>query len=598
MCGIAGIWFKTRQDGAAAFLEPMKKAMFHRGPDGHGSWFSEDYKVSLGHRRLAIIDLSPSGAQPMTFGEDLVISFNGEIYNYIELRGQLLEKGYIFNTDSDTEVLLKAYHLWGKDMLMHLDGMFAFALYDSSRNELFCARDRFGEKPFYYSFHNGHLFFASEMKALWAAGVPKTPNYSMYYQYLVNDLVENPNDQRETFYSGIFKLQPGHCFTYKGGETISQHRYWELNIENRSDLDLCTAADRFMELLTISVNRRLRSDVKVGSSLSGGLDSSTIVGIIAGIQSENHTFSARFPGFKKDEGKYIDLITDTFQTQHHNVTVNEKTLIHELDRLIHHQEEPFQTGSIFAQYCVYREARNQNVIVMLDGQGADELLGGYDKDFKFYLRELVKGAKNSGEFIRKIRENHNYALALSTKEILKMKASGIYDLALTIKNKLKKPHAQGINTEFETTFRSTRSPFHEFNDLKSMLRHELTNQGLEKLLRFADRNSMANSVEVRLPFLYHELVEFVFSLKSDLFLQDGWSKAILRQGVCQLLPEEITYRKDKIGFEAPHKEWTLNKELDELYNESRESLLQERIITSEYQDRWKVLIAGKYLMNT
>lgn len=307
MCGIAGIWFNQRYDNPAREVQSMTDAIVHRGPDAAGAWVSENGKVALGHRRLSIIDLTSGGAQPMRFLDKYTITFNGEIYNYIELREELRAFGYVFKSNSDTEVILAAYNQWGVQCLSHFDGMFAFALYDVQKDQLFLARDRFGEKPFYYAFHDGSLYFGSEMKALWAVGVPKKSNMRMVYTYLANDLVENPNDQRETFYEGIFKLKSAHYCLYTGNQQFNQTAYWQLNTEERLDLSFTDTALKLRELLETSVQRRLRSDVPVGTSLSGGLDSSTIVGLVSGNQSNNHTFSARFPGFSKDEGHYIHM---------------------------------------------------------------------------------------------------------------------------------------------------------------------------------------------------------------------------------------------------------------------------------------------------
>lgn len=595
MCGIAGIWFNKKEDNAEERLRLMTNAIIHRGPDGEGSWISNDRKIALGHRRLAIIDLTEGGVQPMHFLDRYVLTFNGEIYNYIEIRIKLQAKGYIFKSESDTEVILAAFNEWGISCLNEFDGMFALALYDKQKNQLFCARDRFGEKPFYYSVHNGNLYFGSEMKALWAAGVPKNPHMSMFYNFLANDLVENPNDQRETFYEGIYKLKSAHYFVFKGGETPTQQQYWKLNTTSSADLSLHDASMRLQELLQASVERRLRSDVPIGTSLSGGLDSSTIVALVSEFSSNNHTFSARFPGFVKDEGRYIDMVQKHFKTDHHNVIVDENELLGEFDKLLYHQEEPFQTGSIFAQYCVYREARKNNVIVMLDGQGADEMLGGYDKDFKFYLRELIRSGGNSLKFIQQIKENHNYTLSVDPKEKFKIKAPLAYKAIASLKHTISSDVPVGINRDFHKEFAPKRSPFHEFNDLKSMLHYELTNQGLEKLLKFADRNSMAHSLEVRLPFLNHELVEFIFSLKSELYLKDGWSKAILRESVKEKLPKEIVYRKDKIGFEAPHDQWSKNAKMNAYYEETQSKLIDHKIIDANFSNRWKTIVASKFL---
>lgn len=596
MCGIAGVWYlnsKSAED--VSVIKKMTDSISHRGPDGDGFWFSKERTLQLGHRRLAIIDLTDGGKQPMLFGDRYVITFNGEIYNYVELKQELAERGYHFTSESDTEVILASYDQWGFDCLNHFDGMFAFALYDIANDQLFCARDRFGEKPFYYSFFNGNFYFASEMKALWAAGVPRDPNYPLFYNYLVHDLVENPLDQTNTFFSNIHKLKSAHCFIYKGESTVTQKKYWDLNIRATQEMTLSEASDRFMSLLEGSVNRRLRSDVPVGTSLSGGLDSSTIVALISQFSENNHTFSARFKDFKKDEGAYIDLVRNKFRTQHHDVYINADNFIQELDKLIFHQEEPFQTGSIFAQYCVYRESRKQNIPVMLDGQGADELLCGYDKDFKFYLRELIQKGGSTGLFLEQIKTNHSLDLVPNFKEGLRHRLPHLYQFLSRSKRLFTSSQPLGITKEFYSQSGEKELLFYDADDLKAMLKYELTNHGLEKLLRFADRNSMAHSVEVRLPFLNHELVEFVMSLHSKLFLYDGWSKAILRNGVKNILPNEIVYRKDKIGFEAPHGEWLRDTRLKEMMNDFKSKLINDKVITSGYLQEWKIIIASKVL---
>ena len=255
------------------------------------------------------------------------ISFNGEIYNYLELKQELENKNLSFSTGSDTEVLLAAYQTWGTDMFQNLDGMFAFAIYDEIKDELFCARDRFGEKPFYYGFYNGDFYFASEIKALLEIGIDTSINENLLFNYLHFDLVENPHDQKQTFYKEINKLKPSHSFIYKGGKQIKQSRYWDIVISDSVDMSFLEASDRFKELLNTSIERRLRSDVKVGSSLSGGLDSSSIVALVSKLSNENATFSARFKNFSKDEGQFIEIIQNKFKTKHFNVNVQEMDLI-------------------------------------------------------------------------------------------------------------------------------------------------------------------------------------------------------------------------------------------------------------------------------
>lgn len=594
MCGIAGIWTDSQSKESSSFLiKRMTDSLSHRGPDGEGFWHNKYGNVHFGHRRLSIIDLSENAKQPMHFENRFTITFNGEIYNYIELRETLVSHGIKFKTSSDTEVVLASYSLWKEKCLDHFDGMFAFAIYDNVTHELFCARDRYGEKPFYYAIHDGNLVFASEIKALWEYGIPKNPNDKLFFNYLEFDLVENPHDQRETFYSNIYKLKSAHYFIYSGGLTITQKKYYSISIEQTCDDDISTASNRLYELLSLSTKRRLRSDVPIGSSLSGGLDSSSIVALISAHSHRNHTVSARFKNFNKDEGKYIDIVSKEFNTIHHNVFIDENSLLEDLDKLIYHQEEPFQTGSIYAQYCVYKEARANNLTVMLDGQGADEYLCGYDKDFSIFLFELSK-QKNEIELWKdQLYKNHNIKLELSSLEMLKYQFPTLVRRLSQLKFSLLAKSQTGLTNDF---FQANKNlPFQQFGSLKETLKYEMDNQGLEKLLRFADRNSMAHSVEVRLPFLYHELIDYIFSLKSSLFLEQGWSKAILRQAMKQKLPNEICFRKDKIGFEAPHDKWTANNQLNEMFQDAHLDLVNKKIITADYKNRWKTIIASKFL---
>ena len=335
--------------------------------------------------------------------------------------------------------------------------------------------------------------------------------------------------------------------------------------------------------------------MKVGSSLSGGLDSSSIVALVSKLSNENATFSARFKNFSKDEGEFIEIIQNKFNTKHFNVNVQEMDLIKELDRLIYHQEEPFQTGSIYAQYCVYQEAKKRGVTVMLDGQGADEFLGGYSKDFQFYFRELINNKSERLRINTLLNKNHNINTTLSYKDKLLLRSPKTHKFVSSVEKKISNKRPRGIHPDFYAEFKNKNSPFEHFTDLKSALRHEMNNQGLEKLLRFADKNSMAHSVEVRLPFLYHELVEFVFSLPSSYLLHNGWSKSILRASMSDILPSEITYRKDKIGFQAPQDSWMQKKFFKEILKEAEQSLIQNKFITSDYTAKWKILVAYKTL---
>ena len=401
MCGIAGIISSNPTAVTKQRLQLMTDSLQHRGPDGDGFWINSETSAGLGHRRLSIIDLAATGAQPMHYTGRYTITYNGELYNYIELKETLLKKGFAFLTHSDTEVILAAYACYGNECLQHFDGMFAFAIWDESDKTLFCARDRFGEKPFYYVNENDRFIFASEMKALWAIGIPKQMKPSRLLTYLTLGITANSIDQHETFYEQVLTLPAGHYLQlqYKTDVTNNIYTaviksYWDIDKETMLAPTDKTAIEHFSHLLQTSVYRRLRSDVSIGTSLSGGLDSSAIVALIQqNIQTRGHykhgAFSAIFPGFKKDESPFIQQVANQFNLERFSVLPNADGLITDMQKLVYHQEEPFQSLSMYAQYKVYELARQQGVTVLLDGQGADETLAGYHKYYHWYWQELL-----------------------------------------------------------------------------------------------------------------------------------------------------------------------------------------------------------------
>ncbi len=591
MCGIAGIWWKDHSRVDEKKIHLMTDSLEHRGPDAEGQW-SSNHGLFLGHRRLSIVDLEPRSNQPFIYIERYVITFNGEIYNYLELKEELLIAGYCFITNSDTEVLCAAYNYWGVNCLSMLDGMFSFVIYDKQENQLFCARDRFGEKPFYYTEIDGVFYFASEMKALWKAGVPKKLKDNMVYQFLVNDLVEDLNGGSGTFFQNIYKLQSSHYFLYQPGKELQLIRYYEPSIETTFKGTFEEAVICFENLFQKAIKRRLSVDVLFASSLSGGIDSSAVAYEINSVTKSNVTLSARFREFSKDEGEFIDLVNEQLETSAYSVFVDGLEFEKQIDDLIFYQEEPFQSGSVFAQYKVYELARKHKRLVVLDGQGADELLGGYFKYLLPYYLELpiVKRRR----FASQMLVGQEVRLRPSFIERLQFISPNIYHLLRIVKKFIKGSSNNGVNDEFDCRYRS-ELVFKVFPNLKQTLKYNLTSQGLEKLLRFSDRNSMAHSVEARMPFLSHELVDFVLSLPSSFFFRKGWTKAILRNAMDNKLSEKIIWRKDKIGFEAPHSQWLKTDSMQSLIKKAKEDLVIEGWITNEYNSEWKILVLWKIL---
>jgi asparagine synthase (glutamine-hydrolysing) len=586
MCGIAGIIQKNPSLYQQEQLKKMTGALAHRGPDGEGLWQNEEGNVLLGHRRLSIIDLTEAGQQPMHYAGRYTIIHNGEIYNYIELRASLSEKGYSFYTKTDTEVIAAAYAHWGDLCVDHFDGMFAFAIWDEKEKELFAARDRFGEKPFYYFLDEERFLFASEMKALWAAGIGRIANQQMLFNFITIGYTDNPAQPGETFFEQIHKLPSGSALKFAAADhQLSLEKYWDIDpeIQDRKITE-SEALEKFHALLSLSVKRRLRSDVPVGTSLSGGLDSSSVLSLIHEIQSSYKptTFTAIFPGFEKDELEFSRRAAGQFGLAQHTVTVTAEDMMNDWEKLCYQQEEPFGSASIYAQYKVFELAGQQQVKVLLDGQGADELLAGYPKYYKWYWQELFRGRKlsRSGE-LKAAKE----AGVRETFGIKNMIAAYFPDFATVMMEKqylLKAIRQEDLAKDFvrlqsKEAYYTTPDHF----SLNGVLYFNTCTHGLEELLRYADRNSMAFGREVRLPFLSHELATFIFSLPAHFKIHQGWTKWLLRESMNGKLPAGITWRKDKIGFEPPQKNWMENKRVQDAIQEARRKLVNEKILKPE-----------------
>lgn len=584
MCGIAGIVSVNPNDVTINRIKAMTDSIEHRGPDGEGQWISENGRVGLGHRRLSIIDLSEHANQPMFYLDRYSIVFNGEIYNYIELRETLLLQGYRFRTASDTEVLMALYDRDKEKCLSLLDGMFSFAIYDKKEETLFCARDRFGEKPFHYFYEPGKSFvFGSEMKELWAAGIPKVVNQSLLYNYILNGYLQKTSDLTETFYSNIQRLEHAH-YLIMDVRTLSLKtvKYWSVQDKTYADISFDKATEKFKELFLTSVQRRLRSDVPVGSSLSGGLDSSAVVCAIDELnthkQIHQKTFSARFPGFKKDESYYQQLVIDKTEADAYFTTPDASVMLKELDKVCWHQEEPFGSASILAQYEVFKLAKQQNVTVLLDGQGADEILAGYHYYYQFFFLELEKNkSAYQSQWDEYIKLHSNNAMNGVFKKDLKYKVRSAFPFAFNMLKKSRdfiKDNRGDFAQDFYAEVKHGKfEPVANYKTLNNVLARDTSGGPLQELLRYADRNSMAHSREVRLPFLSHELVEFLYTLPATYKMNSGWSKYIMRKSFEGMLPNEITWRVDKIGYEPPQKQWMQTLEVKEIIHERRKQLV-------------------------
>ncbi len=592
MCGIAGIISLHK-----AFIQPyrlkaMADALKHRGPDGEELWLEDEAGVGFAHCRLSIIDLSEKAKQPFQYLHFTII-FNGEIYNYIELRNELKQKGYSFYSNSDTEIIPAAYDYWGKDCLNHFDGMFAFALFDKKQNEVFIARDRFGEKPLYYyaDYKDRGRFeeflFASEMKALWKTGVAKHLSGMMLLNFLTLGYVQNPLKKSETFYTNILSLPPGYYLTVfpKQGKVRMKKWYNPSMINIQSSID--DASNQFRELFFSSVDKRLRSDVSIGTSLSGGIDSSSIVAAIDVLKNKkeinsnwkNVAFTAIFPGFEKDESRQSKLVADYFGIKQFTIEPNESDCLKYFDELMYHQEEPIQSSSVLTQFMIYKLAKENNIIVLLDGQGADEILGGYKKYAPWFLQQLFLTDKKNFFHEKKLLKENNLLETWNVKNY----AAAYFPLKASLQLQQRAVKQQNLNDFLNKDFLNQyqnkdtlQKPV--VKNLEDILYYNTFHIGLEELLRYADRNSMAHSREVRLPFLNHQLVEFIFSLSSSFKIKNGFTKWLLRESMSDFLPPEVAWQKDKTGYEPPQKKWMQQKQIQDLIYESRKKLISEKVL--------------------
>lgn len=541
MCGIAGV---VRFDGGLAdpvLVERMSALLAHRGPDGAGTLI--EGPIGLAHRRLAIIDLSDEGRQPMSTADgSLAIVFNGEVFNFLELRGELERAGHRFRTGTDTEVVLAAYAEWGRECLSRFNGMFALAILDRRRREVFFARDRLGVKPLYYTRDGDRLLFASECKALLAdPSVGRTPCPTTLATFLAWGVLDH---SELTLFEGIRQLPPGHWMVANEQGLQEPVRWWSLSVNGAigSTPELEAAApSRLLALLTDAVRLRLRADVPVGTCLSGGIDSSTIVALIAGLLRDEHpssvgdrqrTFSAVYADPRFDERRYIRAAVEATGVSDACVEPDPERLSEDLLDLIWAQDEPFGSLSIYAQYCVMRLASG-SVTVVLDGQGADEQLAGYLAYQGTYLSTLAR----QGRLLRLLEE-----------------ASGTFrhhrgffiDAARQLVVRRRRRGALRIEAE----------PIHRYaGSLDRVLERETVSTNLPALLHYEDRNAMHFGIEARVPFLDYRVVEFLASLPLDQKLRRGVTKRVLRRAIRGLVPEAIRCRMDKMGFVTPEEVW-------------------------------------------
>jgi asparagine synthase (glutamine-hydrolysing) len=553
MCGIAG---KINLDNTTATESDIIEMMCqikHRGPDDEGIFIENS--IGLGFVRLSILDLSAAGHQPMYSADnDLVIIFNGEIFNYIELREELKEKGHEFKTQTDTEVLLNAYKEWGKECQHKFNGMWAFVIYDKTKNSLFISRDRYGIKPFYYTIQDNTFYFASEIPAILKVirSKPRANNQAIF-----DFLVFNRTDQSEkTFFENVFKLKHGHCISIdlnKNTDHVTINNWYNL----KSNLkEAVRSKEEYFSLFKDAVELRMRSDVPVGVCLSGGLDSSSILSTLLkdNKHSDINTFSAIYnKGDKGDESEFINLYKTQVKNMHF-ITPDADALYKDLNDFVKAHGEPIPSTSAYAQYRVMGLAKGK-VTVTLDGQGADEQLAGYHYFFGLYYKELFLKLK-WGKLIKEIIEYYK-----QHKSFFALKTFIFFLLPKKRRTKLRVSEKGYLNSLFNASFNTKNNIagnlYGSSNLREALLDH--FEYKMEHHLKWGDYNSMWHSIESRMPFLDHRLVERTISLPSDWIIKNGTTKHILREAMTGTLPEQIRNRRDKVGFATPEGEWFRNE---------------------------------------
>jgi len=545
MCGISGIVNFNNKSVEKAVVAQMMKKMKHRGPDDEGIFLEDN--IGLGFVRLSILDLSISGHQPMESDDGkYVMIFNGEVYNYIELRDELKAKGYTFKSNSDSEVVLKSYQEWGETCLDKFNGMWALTIYNTQTKELFGARDRFGIKPFYYYKDNDSFVFASEIKSIKVA----IDNISINEQAVFDYLSFNRTDYGErTFYNEVRKIPHGHSFKLSADGDFKLRKWYDLESNcNKKSID----AKEYEKLFTSSVKLRMRSDVPVGVCLSGGLDSSSVVSIVSKKLNtpDIKSFSAVYKkGQIGDETEFINELSPLLNHMKY-IKPTSETFFNELHDFVEAMDEPIPSTSPYAQYKVMQLA-NKHAVVTLDGQGADEQLAGYHYFYGFYFKELL-GRLAFGKLFSEISH-----YIKQQKSLYGVKALIFFLLPEKLKIKLKVKKTSYIQNSFYQKFNTRNqlaSELYGSGTLKDSLFNHFEYK-LEHLLKWADLNSMRFSIESRMPFLDYRFVEQTLSLSSDNYIKKGTTKYILRESMKGILPEKIRLRYDKIGFATPEDEW-------------------------------------------
>ena len=605
MCGITGKYnFQTQEPISSDLIKKMCDKITYRGPDDSGVY--TDGPIGLGHRRLSILDLSELGHQPMaSIDRNIWIVFNGEIYNFQSLRKDLIEKGYAFKSDCDTEVIIYPYQEYGEDCLKYLTGMFAFAIWDKKKSTLFLARDRIGKKPLFYYYDRKTILFASEIKSILTDPmVKKEINHEAFYDYFKYLYVPDP----KTIYKNIFKLEAGHYLKCSINGIIDKE-YWDVSFSQRVTGNINQIADELLQILDESVRLRMISDVPLGAFLSGGIDSSGVVALMAKQKKEPvTTCSIGFDSEKFDEIPFARIIADKFHTDHHEFIVKEKAE-QILPDLAYYFDEPFADSSAVPTYYVSKLAR-QKVTVALSGDGGDENFAGYEKyyldDIENRIRSMIPSfmRKNIFPYLCSLLLKGDYPLLQKGFTLLNTLALES-DYGFYLSNTQFADHLwyKMINEDTKKNiggydpFSVTSHYYHKADTddhLSKILYTDLKTYLVGDILVKVDRMSMANSLEVRAPILDHNVIEFAASIPAQLKYNKGDKKHVLKKSFEHVLPKEIMYRK-KMGFSVPLADWFRGELKDYTYTHifSKNSGLKYFFYDHALKDIWETHQSGK-----
>jgi asparagine synthase (glutamine-hydrolysing) len=561
MCGVAALIGLGGRKTDPAALERMTSSLQHRGPDDKGVYINGS--VGFGFRRLAILDLSPSGHQPkVSHDGKKILVFNGEIYNYIELREELRALGHDFESSGDTEVLLAAYAEWGTNCLAKLNGMWAFLIYDVEEHKIFGSRDRFGVKPLYRYSSGDLVVFGSEIKAIVHSGYYKTEiNFGAAARFLIEDKLDIDT---MTFYKGVEQIPPGSAFElYLDGRSHTW-LYWSLD-----DIEQCEVADpceTFKELFEDAVRLRMRSDVPVGVCLSGGLDSTSILCSMTTARTSTSSPLEAFSFISKDfdESRYISDTIKLTGAQLNKLDVNPASLVAGLQKVLWYHDEPIHSMTALVGFELMGLAAKKGVKVILNGQGADETIAGYHSYFGAHWAGMLR-RRQFFQMWNEIKQHSSafgsdpYMLSISAfLSVLsgRLSTASLYRRAAVYKKRMKLNRNGWFSTEFLSHLNWDQES-RRIRTLEDALKVSVQRHPLPLFLRIEDRNSMAHSVEARLPFLDYRLVRLLFTLPSEWKMRGPWNKYILRQSMAGMIPESVRTRRDKMGFPVPGKQWMM-----------------------------------------